>query len=51
MGPFLVQPLLEELQTVAESPAPLHDGRRLLEVCAQWPAPTLLDCSVVHHSS
>ncbi len=32
MGPFLVEPLLEELQTVAESPAPLHDGRRLLEV-------------------
>ena len=35
MGPFLVEPLLEELQTVAESPAPLHDARRLLEVgCA-----------------
>lgn len=32
MGPFLVEPLLEELATVAESPAPLHDARRLLEV-------------------
>ncbi|PRW45038.1 G-patch domain-containing [Chlorella sorokiniana] len=32
MGPFLVEPLLEELQTAAESPAPLHDARRLLEV-------------------
>jgi hypothetical protein len=26
LGPFLVEPLLEELQTVAESPAPLHDA-------------------------
>ncbi|KAL4436605.1 hypothetical protein ABPG75_003744 [Micractinium tetrahymenae] len=32
MGPFLVEPLLEELATVAESPAPVHDARRLLEV-------------------
>ena len=32
MGPFLAEPLLEELRTVAESPAPLHDARRLLEV-------------------
>jgi hypothetical protein len=32
MGPFLVEPLLEELQTVIESPTPLHDARRLLEV-------------------
>lgn len=32
MGPFLVEPLLAELATVAESPAPLHDARRLLEV-------------------
>lgn len=34
MGPFLVEPLLEELQTAAESPAPLHDARRLLEASA-----------------
>jgi hypothetical protein len=39
MGPFLAEPLLEELQTVAESPAPLHDARRLLEVgCAAFGA-------------
>lgn len=34
MGPFLVEPLLEELATVAESPAPVHDARRLLEARA-----------------
>ena len=32
MGPFIMEPLLEELHTVPESPAPLHDARRLLEV-------------------
>lgn len=32
MGPFLVEPIIEELKGVAASPAPLHDARRLLEV-------------------
>ncbi len=36
MGPFLVEPLLEELQTAADSPAPLHDARRLLEARQGW---------------
>lgn len=32
MGPFLVEPIVEDLRSVLDSPAPLHGARRLLEV-------------------